>query len=257
MHFTSLGYRGHYAWRRLLSPFRWKNCYADVAAAKHDLTIQSFLNNVIVPAIRALECRIVELGQSEVPAACFIRRDTEEILEETKKAFALSVQSIWERQLRNYLRGCGEELRPGEGLGARVEKADWPKLCALFRELRGIGLEDFPSYPDLDTLHRLGNACRHGDGPSAVKLAERHSDWWPTYPPLPPEFGRSEPPKRTVGGMDIPLAAIAGFVGVVAQFWVDATYIYNESIERKDPSLEAVLVRERAARAWCPQMSES
>lgn len=41
-----------------MTPFRWKNCYADVAAARHDMTIQSFLDDVILPAIRALEDRI-------------------------------------------------------------------------------------------------------------------------------------------------------------------------------------------------------
>jgi hypothetical protein len=240
-----------------MPPFRWNNCHADVAAARHDITIQSFFDDVILPSIRALEGRIAELGKSEDPLACFMKSDMVDILAETKKAFALSVQSIWERQLREYLRGCAEALLPREDLGAKIEKADWTKLCALFRELRGIALEDFPSFSDLDTLHYLGNACRHGDGTSAAKIAERHPEWWPVHAPLPLAFGPSEPPKRTVAGMDVPIEAIAKFVAVIAAFWVDATYIYNESVEEKHPSLETMLGRERSERAWRPKMPKA
>ncbi len=240
-----------------MTPFQWKNCFADIASARHDITIQSFFDGVISPAIRALEDRIAELGKSEEPFARFMQNDIEIILAETKKAFALSVQSIWERQLRGYLRGCAKELLPCENLGAKIEKADWTKLCALFRDLRGIELKNFPSFSDLDTLHYLGNACRHGDGASAVKLTERHPEWWPVYTPLPPAFGPSEPPKRTVDSMDVPIEAIARFVAAIAAFWADAKYIYNESIERKHTSLETMLGRERTERAWRPQMPKA
>lgn len=92
-----------------MTPFRWKNCYADVLTARHDLTIQSFLVDVILPAIRALEDPITELGKSEDPFDRLVQSDMRDTLAETKKVFALSVQSIWERQLREYLRGCAEE----------------------------------------------------------------------------------------------------------------------------------------------------
>ena len=45
--------------------FRWKNCYTDVAASKHGVTVQLFIDNVIGPAIRALEEKIVALGRSD------------------------------------------------------------------------------------------------------------------------------------------------------------------------------------------------
>ena len=236
-----------------MTPFRWKNCHADIAAAQHDLTIRAFLGDVIRPGIATLEARIAALGRSEDPGDAFEQSDLEDMLSETKKAFSLSAQSIWERQLGAYLSGCGEELRPGEGFATKVAKANWPGLCDLFRELRGIPIEDFPSFGELDTLHHLGNACRHGDGASGAELARRCPDWWPAYAPMPEEFGPSEPPKLTVAAMDVPADRIAGFVEAIATFWTDASYIYNESIERKHPSLEARLARERVERSWTPQ----
>ncbi len=239
-----------------MKPFRWKNCRADIAAARHDRTIQAFYDDVIRPTIEALNSRLANLKQSNDPVAAFEHYDTEEVLSETKKAFALSVQSIWERQLRGYLRGCAEELQPEEGGAKKIDKIrEWKDLQKSFRNLRGIGIEEFPSFKMLDTLHYLGSACRHGDGSSATELGKRHPEWWPEPIsfPLPHGFGPPNPPARTIASMEIPTECLAGFVSAIVKFWADTTYIYNESIEVKHPQLEAQLVRERAERDWCPQ----
>jgi hypothetical protein len=165
-------------------------------------------------------------------------------------AFGLSIQSIWERQLRGYLRGCAEELRPGDGLAAQVAKGNWEKLCALFLELCDIRFDAFPSFDELETLHLLGNVCRQGDGPSAVELARRCPELWRVYPPMPFDDQPPDPRPLPVALMDVPIERLRAFVAAVATFWGDAEYIYNESIERKHPSLEAKLARERTERSW-------
>jgi hypothetical protein len=236
-----------------MPPFRWKNCFADVQASQHDRTIQSFFDDVIGPALATLDRRIVELGRSNDPGDCFAQSDMEDMLRETKLAFALSIQSIWERQLRAYLQGCARELRPDEPLIAKIEKANWEKLCGIFGALRGIGLEQFPAFAVLETLQHLGNACRHGDGASAIKLADLCPDLWPPVPPMPLEFNPPSPCPPPVAAMDIPVRRLAQFVAAIAQFWLDAEYIYNESIEVKHPNLEARLVLERAERHWMPR----
>ncbi|MDB5604326.1 MAG: hypothetical protein JWP25_1226 [Bradyrhizobium sp.] len=183
-----------------MTPFRWKNCFADVQACKHDITIRSYLDDVIVPALKTLDRRIDELGRSNSPGHEFAQADMEDVLRETKMAFSLSIQSIWERQLRAYLRGCANELRPHTPAVSKVEKADWRDLRKLFDDLRGIAIESFPSFDALDILHHLGNACRHGDGRSTVELSQRCPDLWPPIPPLPPEFGPppSNPPSVAI-----------------------------------------------------------
>ncbi|MCF1450144.1 hypothetical protein FS815_25465 [Agrobacterium vitis] len=52
--------------------------------------------------------------------------------------------------------------------------------------------------------------------------------------------------------INVPVPHLRTFAGAVAEFWDDTKYIYNESIERKDPSLEARLARERLERKWVP-----
>jgi hypothetical protein len=233
--------------------FRWNNCYADVAASKHGVSVQSFFDDVIAPAIRTLEEKIAALGRSDNPGDAVAQADMEDVLKQTKMAFGLSIQSISGRQLRGYLRGCAEELRPSDGLAAQVAKGNWEKLCTLFLELRGIRLDAFPSFAELETLQLLGNACRHGDGPSAVELAKRCPELWRVYPPMPFEDQPPDPGPPPVALMDVPVERLRAFVTAIAAFWDDAEYIYNESIERKHPSLEAKLARERTERSWRPQ----
>lgn len=224
---------------------------ADVHASRHDMTIESYFHDVITPALATLDARIDELARSDDSGDRFAQSDMEDVLRETKLAFGLSIQSIWERQLRGYLQGCASDLRPSEALGPKIEKANWEKLRKIFRTLRGIGLEEFPSFATLDILHYLGNACRHGDGESAVRLAGLCPDFWPMA-----FFSLSEENSPPVSAMDIPVARLSEFVHAIARFWGDAEYIYNESIERKHPSLEARLVRERSERTWTPQARE-
>ena len=239
-----------------MTTFRWKNCFADVLASKHDFTIHSYLDDVIVPALVTLDEKIAELGASDWLGHEFAKVDMEAMKSEAMLAFGLSIQSIWERQLRSYLRGCANELRPGEPIAGKIDKANWQDLQKWFRRLRGINLDEFPSFPLLDTLQHLGNACRHGDGASAVELYRRRPDLWPVVQPLPscfggPRVGLAPPP--LAGSIELPITALREFVLAIAAFWRDAEYIYNESIERKHESLEVHLAKERAKRTWFPQ----
>lgn len=235
-----------------MTPFRWKNCFADVQTSKHDLTIQSYFDDVIMPALATLEANIAELASSDWPGHVFAQADMGDMLREAKLAFGLSLQSIWERQLRAYLRGCASELRSGEQITVKIDKANWQDLRKWFRKLRRIELEAFPSFAVLDTLQHLGNTCRHGEGDSGVELSKHCPDLWPVVPPMPPGFAPSSPPPP-VAMMDIPVERLREFVAAIGEFWRDTEYIYNESIERKNPNLEAQLIRERAERSWVPQ----
>ncbi|EMV7406725.1 hypothetical protein ACVBE8_001463 [Klebsiella pneumoniae] len=239
-----------------MNVFRWKNCYADVAASKHGISVQSFFDDVVVPAIQTLEGKIFALGRSDDPGDVFAQSDAEDVLHATKMAFALSIQSIWERQLRGYLSGCAKELRPNDNVANKAERGDWNKLCELFLELRGIGLETFPSFAELDTLHLLGNACRHGDGPSAIELTKRCPDLWRNYSPVPFDDVSHKVARSPIALMEVSMDRLQVFVVAIVSFWNDAEYIYNESIERKHPSLQARLARERAERSWRPQTAD-
>jgi len=232
--------------------FRWQNCYADVAASMHGISVQSFLDDVVVPATRVLERKVAAISHSDDPVDAFAHSDAKDVLRVTKMAFGLSLQSIWERQLRAYLRGCAAALRPQGVLIAQAEKGNWHKLCELFLELRGISLDVFPSFSELDKLHLLGNTCRHGDGPSATELARRCPELWPSRLYIPSDPSQTTATAPPVELIDISLDRLRTFGAAIVTFWEDADYIYNESIEPKHPSLEARLAQERVMRSWRP-----
>lgn len=237
------------------TPFRWRNCHADIGTWRHAQTLELLLSDVILPGLRSLETKIVALGESDDPGDIFFQSDVEEVLKETKLAYALAIQSIWERQFRGYVKGIAHDLRPDLKLERKLEKANWYALIRQFRSLRGIRLEAFPSFPELDILQHLGNACRHGDGDSARILAARCPDLWKIEPPLPEAFGGPVDIPRTVALIDLPVARLHEFVKAIARFWRDAGYIYNESIEGKHETLEKQLERERRERDWLPTMA--
>lgn len=235
-----------------MTQFRWRNSYADVQTYRHGRTVQAYFHDVVLPALATLQTKIDALDRREHPADAFVQDDLKLVRQETKRAFGLSIQSIWERQLREYLIACAQELSPSEGLAAKIVNCNWAELQRCFGRLRGIELAEFPSFSELDLLHHLGNACRHGGGASAAKLYARARDLWPDIAPLPDGFPPMEGP-LAVSLMDIPVERLQSFVAAVDAFWSDVTYIYNTSIEPKHPSLEAWLAEARQTRTWFPK----
>ena len=59
--------------------------------------------------------------------------------------------------------------------------------------------------------------------------------------------------KKTVMAMEVPTECLVQFGQAIVEFWEDATYIYNESIENKPPSLEMKLAKARVERRWRPR----
>lgn len=233
-----------------IEAFTWSNLYADVTAAMHDRSIQLYLETVINPALDAIERQISGLRIDEEPALAFLEADLRSLQAETIKAFVLSIQSIWERQLRCFLIQCAKDLKQAETCRS-IEKEPWANLPDRLLKLRGISLRAFYSFSDLDLLHLLGSACRHGDGGAARDLYEREPGLWPYWPvQLPSEWvappALSHPPFAMI---EIPRVFLARFTNAIVWFWEDLTYIYENSIQKKDPSVHKSLALMRQARA--------
>ena len=86
-------------------------------------------------------------------------------------------------------------------------------------------------------------------------MACRHSEWWPAYDPNAESLFDIpvHEPKKTVMAMEVPTECLVQFGQAIVEFWEDATYIYNESIENKPPSLEMKLAKARVERRWRPR----
>lgn len=237
--------------------FTWKNCMADVYTYRSGPIAKDFLTLVVNPSLDALDAQVKHWQESKDSVSEFIISDLNELIYKTRMAFCLSIQSLWEQQIRSYLAGCEQELgiNPfpvSNRRGANsVQTVYWgDELNIVFERLRDITLPSFASFESLDLLMLVGNVCRHGDGNSSARLWRVRPDLWPAYHEPDNEFLRSTltdqaPP---VQSLQIPREMLEDFVDKICLFWEDTNYIYEESIERKHPSLEARLVVRRAER---------
>jgi hypothetical protein len=235
----------------ILIPFTWKNCHADVLAWRYPLIAKAFMDDVIEPTITSPTMRIANLVKSEEPGDAFAHSDVNDLFRLTTTAFCLSIQSIWERQIRSYVAQCASELEPANG--PMIEQANtgkWEAVETIFTKLRGIKLSAFPSYPELQILNLVANACRHGNGPSATKLWRLHPEFWPsTRSPTARNRGRENgpliPPPADL--ISIPVERLHAFTDAIVEFWEEADYIYLESIDEKHISvIEKLEVMRRA-----------
>ncbi len=238
--------------------FTWKNCKADVYNYRYGAVAKEFLTLVVNPSLDALDVQVKYWKDSEDPVSHFMLADLSELIYKTRMAFCLSIQSLWEQQIRTYLVGCQSELNinpfpVSNRRGANsVQTVYWgDELNGVFEKLRGIALPSFASFESLDLLMLVGNVCRHGDGSSSRRLWNLRPDLWPDYNNpdnefLPLSLTEPAPPVQL---MRVPREMLEDFVDKIILFWEDTNYIYEESIERKHPSLEARLVIKRAERA--------
>lgn len=233
----------------------WNNLQADVHLGQHAEAVRLYLERVAAPALQAIDARCEELSQSPDPGAAFEQSDIETLRRSTIEAFILSVQSLWEKQLRTFLKACAHELQHGDAYLISLETDDWLGLTKRFHELRGLSMEAFDSFFDLDRLQLLGNACRHGDGKSARRLYDRWPELWPKPSSAFPAF--PDAPHTTIAKSDVrrfsqavlSRSVLDRMTHAVIWFWDDHTYIYTNSIKRKHHSVEATLTKMRSARA--------
>lgn len=216
-------------------------------AALFDLNIRSFYVDVVWPALSRLDAEIVALAASGDVGDAFAHSDMLDLRRQTLMAFTLAVQSIWERQLRTYLEAVVGEVEP-EHLG-QVHSADWARLQKIWLRVRGVDLTRFAAFDELDVLQRLGSACRHGEGTSAVALRRLNPEFWPSSAPVTTKFdaflGSVATPRMAAEDIEVPLVRLRGFVEAIMAFWRDVEVIRINGFSRKAPSVERHLERIR------------
>ena len=225
--------------------FTWRNCYGDVIATRFDTTIRKYWDKIASPALKAAENEVAHWENSEEDSAVFVLSIVEDDLAITASAFCLSLQSIWERQLRAYLIECDRAANRHASNTTEIRHAYWGSLQNIFHRVRGVPMTLFTSYHDLDLLSRLANVCRHGDGKTADALWKSHPALWPdhcTAPVLGFPAPVSAPPASMIR---VTRALLEQFVDAIECFWVMLDYLYLESLQNKVPHVERQLETNR------------
>lgn len=212
----------------------WKNTHADVLSSSYGRTTAKFFDSVICPSIAKLQHDIETYNDSEDPLDAFRKSDTQDLIVESLKAFCLSLNSLWERQLRTVMAGVAHELYDDVDLIKKCQTRRWDQLDELFEHLRGYKLSDFKPFNDLDTLQLVANVCRHGTGPSLKRLSEKCPDLWPELGPSMPGLHDGEERDRfRTDNLLITLQLLENLSDAIQSFWNQSQYIYLESLEWK------------------------
>lgn len=214
----------------------WMPMLADAYANKYGEVAQDFLSLVVEPSLAALEQKKAEIAaQPDQALAAFHLYDHHQLILKTRMALCLGVQSLWEQQLRSYLGNCvvrGDDATTMD----KIQNASWDhrrkdqSLKHLFTEIRGLELEGFESYKRLDILQLLGNACRHGPGPSSVTLIKRYPELWPEAGARSKQFGVPAETLMPVDGTLITDALLRDLVNAVVLFWLDMRIACTEAL---------------------------
>jgi hypothetical protein len=225
-----------------LPHFKWRNCFADVICARFDAIAVAYWEKVALPALHHAETEVAFWANNDEGGAVFVHSEVVDQQLVTASAMCLSLQSIWERQLRAYLLSCVGST--DTKLRHDLQHVDWGRLQILFHQLRGLPFRAFLSFPDLDLLAQLGNVCRHGEGRAANALWRSHPELWPSSA----RSANSDVPPP-IEQMQISKELLARLVTAIAEFWQMVGYLYNESIDAKHWSLESKLCEQRLRHA--------
>lgn len=239
--------------------------------AGHARSLQLFRDSVVLPSLRAVDREIEENARSDDPGAVFFESDLADLFQATVESYLLAVQSMWERGLRSLLVSREKRLHGGGEVNA-LQKATWSNginsLHCHFERLLTVPITAFDSYDDLNLLQNLGNAIRHGDGPSAKRVHELAPTLWfgwlapgtsiqagpynITVPPDVPKFPSFD---------DVTLQKIVleQMIQSVADFWEDLECMRCNSFRNKHESVVRHLEvwneerrHRRIKRVWTP-----
>jgi hypothetical protein len=255
-----------------ITTYVWLDSSSVGLPTSHTSSLILFRDNVIRPSLKALDEEIDALQKSNDPAAVFFSDDLAELFQTTVEGYLLSVQSMWERNLRGML--ISRERSQSKVADTRtLERATWrgksQDLHSHFVRLMGISLQSFDSYADLDLLQSFGNAIRHGDGDAARRVHQLcPSLWWNWMAPgeelVAGPFRITMPidaPKHPAfASITLPEAVLAQMIQSVLWFWEDIENIRCNSFKRKSPSVVQKLEswnderqRRNSSRVWTPK----
>ncbi|WP_447953899.1 hypothetical protein [Sphingopyxis chilensis] len=239
-----------------MGPFIWKRCENDVYAKFRSRTVDAYVTKVMRPGIAALDKQIDDYARSGEIWAPFAKGDLEALRTETFKIFALALQSLWERQLRDYIVGCARTLKLAPSVSKMALSPQKDRVEKAFLEARGIGLHHFPSYGTLNILHLIGNICRHGNGISVSMLHGLRPDLWPDTEYHPVDL-KPYPHVPTADSLRIDPELLDEFAAAIDQFWFDLETIYYQTLSHQGGTVAAELEKRRSEGAWMPPIQNS
>lgn len=253
-----------------LEATRWEH---HEVAVYHGLDLPSFAtfrSEVMFPAVDALDHKIDSLRDSkEEVERTFAADHYGDLRQSTIEAFLLAIQSMHERALRGLMLGMAGRKSWPSGKIHQIQRCSLdgkgPNLHRFFQELFDAPMEWFGVHADLQFLHLLGNALRHGNGDSAIKIHQFAPSLWITW--LPPGSSiaglRTVPPDAprhpAFDTITLPRVLLEQMMMAVTAFWEDIEFVRcnsfsskSEGVDKHMNELRRKRARRSSERAWTP-----
>jgi hypothetical protein len=203
---------------------------------------------VVRPLLQTIDQEIGDNARSGNPEAVFYESDLADLFQATIESYLFAVQSMWERGLRKLLISREKILHGGDEV-AMLRKATWSSgarsLQFYFKRLLGVPMAAFDSYEDLDLLQNLGNAIRHGDGPSAERVHKlAPSLWWNWIGPgetilagpITIKVPDDAPKHPSFDAVSLKESVLEQMMQSVCDFWHDLEYVRCNSFRNRHES---------------------
>lgn len=205
----------------------WRTTLGDMHAGVHARVADDLFRLAIEPACAAVATELAACNPTDDKDPEWDRRDDLRRAQlEMHRSFTMMLGGLWERNFQRLLADAAFLLAEPEQAGIRekIKAGSWNGLAAAFLAIRGFSLADFPVHAELELLHRVTSAVRHGDGPSADKVRELAPDMflataepmnWFTY------FTRGADGDSAVNRLEVTFERLTAFKDAVAGFWLE------------------------------------
>jgi hypothetical protein len=184
---------------------------SDPVALTAQADIHRFYVKVVQPALKEFAPGNDVKGSETTDLEVFLeaaRQNTHNSLcYEMRRAFALVIGALFERQLRFWLSGKTSSATK------EIEKEKWPALVE--RTKTALRTAVIPEMADLETLWSVANAVRHGNGTATTKLLTHAPQFWNQARRVTKLGWKSD----LVGNLRISDADLEEYVIAVLRFW--------------------------------------
>ena len=245
-----------------ITTFTLSNYQSVGVPSAHTTSLELYRDGVVLPSLERLDAQITAFQAEDDPSAIFAVDMYAELYQSTVEGYLLTVQSMWERGVRNMLATRAKAQGFDDKNIKRMRRSTWDAsasegLQQYFLNLMGLPMQTFDTYNDLELLHIIGNALRHGDGASAEKLHQLCPNLWFGW--IAPGETLQAGPFCITGGSDGPKhpsiinitlkeTVLYQMLKSVLWFWEDVEMIRCNSFSAKAPPVERELERWKSER---------
>lgn len=202
----------------------WRTVMGDMYASIYADTVETIFRVAIEPSCQAIAAELAACESARDKDKLDRRDALRQVQLDLHRSYALMLGGLWERNFQRHLLDSIHLVDEAdrESLRADIKSNNRIKHLGAFATIRGFPFADFSMAADLNLLHLISSAARHGDGRSADKIHQECSRFfiselepanWLTY------FTHSSDGESSAQKLEINFENLTHFKNSVVNFW--------------------------------------